>query len=42
MDAPIKRIYTFENAAHATAFEQFEAFQQMMTEVVLPETYSNK
>lgn len=42
LDAPLKRIYTFENAAHATAFEQFEAFQQLMTEVILPETYSNK
>jgi pimeloyl-ACP methyl ester carboxylesterase len=42
LEAPIKRIYTFENAAHAVAFEQFEAFQQMMIETVLPETYTNK
>ena len=42
LDAPIKRMYTFENAAHATAFEQFEAFQQIMVETVLPETYNNK
>lgn len=42
LDAPFKRIYTFENAAHATAFEQFEAFQQIMVETVLPETYTNK
>jgi len=42
LNAPIKRIYTFENAAHATAFEQFEAFQQIMVETVLPETYSNE
>lgn len=39
LDAPIKRIYTFENAGHAPAFEQFEAFQQIMKDTVLPETY---
>jgi len=39
VEAPIKRIYTFENAAHAPAFEHFEAFTQIMTETVLPETY---
>lgn len=42
LDAPIKRMYTFENAAHAPAFEHFEAFSQIMTETVLPETYSGK
>lgn len=41
LEAPIKRIYTYENAGHAPAFEQFEAFQQIMTNTVLPETYSN-
>lgn len=40
LDAPIKRIYTFENAAHAPAFEHFEAFTGIMTETILPETYS--
>ena len=40
LDAPIKRIYTFENAAHAPAFEHFEAFTEIMTETVLPETYA--
>ncbi|MFO7681218.1 MAG: alpha/beta hydrolase [Chloroflexota bacterium] len=40
VDAPIKRIFTFENAAHAPAFEHFEAFTDIMTETVLPETYS--
>lgn len=39
VDAPIKRIFTFENAAHAPAFEHFEAFTNIMTETVLPETY---
>jgi proline iminopeptidase len=39
LQAPIKRIYTFENSAHSTAFEQFEAFHQILLETVLPETY---
>ncbi|MCL4262932.1 MAG: alpha/beta hydrolase [Anaerolineae bacterium] len=40
VDAPIKRIFTFKNAAHAPAFEHFEAFTDIMTETVLPETYT--
>lgn len=40
LDAPIKRIYTFENSAHAPAFEHFEAFTDIMTETALPETYT--
>lgn len=38
LDAPIKRLYTFENAAHSVAFEQFEAVHKLMTDTVLPET----
>jgi pimeloyl-ACP methyl ester carboxylesterase len=41
VEAPIKRLVTYENAAHAPAFEQFEAFGQLMRETVLPETYTN-
>lgn len=41
LDAPIKRIFSFENAGHSVSFEQFEAFQQIMTETILPETYPN-
>jgi proline iminopeptidase len=40
VDAPIKRIFTFENSAHAPAFEHFEAFTNIMMETVLPETYA--
>ncbi len=40
LDAPIKRIYTFENSAHAPAFEHFAAFTDIMTGTVLPETYT--
>ncbi|MFL7839266.1 MAG: alpha/beta fold hydrolase [Candidatus Promineifilaceae bacterium] len=39
LDAPIKQKFTFENAAHAPAFEHFESFTQIMTEIILPETY---
>ena len=41
VDAPRKELFTFENAAHSVAFEQFEALSRIMTETVLPETYSN-
>lgn len=38
LDAPIKRLYTFENGGHSVAFEQFEALQQILTTTVLAET----
>ncbi len=37
LDAPLKRLYTFETAAHAPAFEHFEDFTRIMREEVLPE-----
>jgi pimeloyl-ACP methyl ester carboxylesterase len=39
LQAPIKRIYTFENAGHAPAREEFQAFHQILIETILPETY---
>jgi pimeloyl-ACP methyl ester carboxylesterase len=39
LEAPIKRKFTFENAAHAVAFEQYEAFHALLLETILPETY---
>ncbi len=39
LDAPSKRMFSFENAGHSVAFEQFEAFHKIMIETVLPETY---
>jgi proline iminopeptidase len=42
LHAPIKRIYSFENSAHSTAFEQFEAFHQILLETILPETYPGR
>ena len=41
VEAPIKRLYTFEESGHAPAFEQFEDFGQIMRENILSETYSN-
>ena len=42
LKAPHKQRFTFENAAHSVAFEQFEAFSKIMTETILPETYSKR
>lgn len=39
LDAPIKRLYTFEDGGHSVAFEQFEALHNILTETVLLETY---
>jgi proline iminopeptidase len=39
LEAPRKQLFTFENAAHSVAFEQFEEVQKIMTGTVLPETY---
>jgi proline iminopeptidase len=37
LDAPRKRIFTFENSAHAVAQEQFVAFRQILSDVIVPE-----
>jgi proline iminopeptidase len=39
LEAPKKQLFTFNNAAHSVAFEQFETFDKIMLETVLPETY---
>ena len=39
LDAPSKRIYTFENAGHSVAFEQFTELRRILTERVLAESY---
>lgn len=39
LQAPIKRLYSFEDSAHAPAFEHFVDLHRIMNEVVLPETY---
>lgn len=42
LDAPLKRRYSFADAAHAVAFEKFEALGRILTEEVLPETYPSR
>ncbi len=42
LDAPLKRRYGFADAAHAVAFEEFEALGRILTEEVLPETYPGR
>lgn len=39
LDAPIKRLYTFENSGHSVPFEQFDSLHRILMETILPETY---
>lgn len=39
LQAPRKRLFSFKDAAHAVAFEQYVAMHKIMLETVLPETY---
>lgn len=39
LEAPSKQIYTFDDAGHSVAFEQFSALHQILTETIVPETY---
>jgi len=39
LEAPSKRIFTFEAGGHSVVFEQFEAFDRIANEMILPETY---
>lgn len=38
--APLKRLYSFQNAGHAVAFEHFQDLHRILVDVVLPETYT--
>ena len=38
LQAPVKRLVRFDNAAHSVAFEQFQQFGTLMRDTVLPET----
>jgi pimeloyl-ACP methyl ester carboxylesterase len=42
LEAPQKRVFTFENAAHSVSFEQYQAFYKIMLETITPETYSRR
>jgi hypothetical protein len=39
LEAPIKRIFPLDNAAHAVEFEQYKEFHRILLETILPETY---
>jgi proline iminopeptidase len=39
LQAPIKRIYSFDAAGHAPAREEFREFRRVLVETVVPETY---
>jgi proline iminopeptidase len=41
LDAPAKTLVTYQNAAHATAFEQGDDVQRLLNEVIIPATYRN-
>lgn len=40
LQAPLKRVFTYANAGHSVAFEQFEALERVLLDTVLPETYA--
>jgi proline iminopeptidase len=42
LQAPHKQWFSFENAGHSVAFEQFEALSRIMVETILPKTYSGQ
>jgi pimeloyl-ACP methyl ester carboxylesterase len=42
VDAPIKHLYTFENAGHSVAFEHFQDLHRILVDTVLPETYPRR
>ncbi|MCB8976611.1 MAG: alpha/beta fold hydrolase [Ardenticatenaceae bacterium] len=39
LDAPQKQLYTFDNAGHSVAFEQFSALHEILTGTIVPATY---
>jgi proline iminopeptidase len=41
LHAPIKRVYDYPDAGHATVFEHFQDFHRIMVKTVVPATYTN-
>jgi pimeloyl-ACP methyl ester carboxylesterase len=39
LEAPTKQLVTFDNAAHAVAFEQADAVQRLLDQTIVPATY---
>jgi proline iminopeptidase len=42
LDAPIKRIFSFDNAARSVSLEEFQAFHRILVESIVPETYVDR
>jgi pimeloyl-ACP methyl ester carboxylesterase len=40
LDAPSKRVVTYDDAAHSVAFEQVDAVHRLLTEEIVPTTYN--
>jgi pimeloyl-ACP methyl ester carboxylesterase len=40
LEAPSKRLVTYEGAAHSVAFEQADEVQRLLVDTVIPETYA--
>jgi hypothetical protein len=39
LGAPIKRVFSFDNATHSVSLEEFQAFHSIVVESIVPETY---
>ena len=39
LPAPAKRLYRYDDAGHATAFEHFHDFQRIMRDTIVPAAY---
>ena len=39
LDAPLKQLITYEDAAHSVAFEQADAVQRLLVDTIVPATY---
>jgi proline iminopeptidase len=42
LDAPIKRLVTFGDAGHSVAFEQTDAFLDLLMDEIIPATYPSR
>jgi proline iminopeptidase len=39
LDAPIKRVFSLEDAAHSVLLEEVQAFHRIFVESIVPETH---
>jgi pimeloyl-ACP methyl ester carboxylesterase len=40
LQAPVKQLYSYDDAGHATAFEHFRDFHRLMLDTIVPATYA--